>query len=213
MNFEISCETYIRLCGVTNHLPDNVNEDERTLLPCVRLERKDGETYALASNRKIAAIYYLGKTAGIDGAVHLIKDAALIKQCETEKAFNSSLFVTVIPELQMASAKTTLGYNYAGNAAFFPTKTPLDKWREWAFREPITATKGAMSWTMADMLALNSASPSGIINFPEFIDAMKPVVLRDHKFPDWVGLFMGRRIDDAGKAYTVDAATLPEWFK
>lgn len=213
MNFEISCEIYVRLAGITRRMPDNVDDNERLLLRCVRLERKDGHNYAIASNRKIAAIYHLGESSEADGVAHLIVNVDLVRQCEMEKPFNSVLSVTVIPELQMASAKTMLGYNYPGNAAIFPAVTPLTDWRSWAPDKPVTATVGAMSWKMEHMEALNSASPSGEIAFPEFIDANKPVVLRDIKSPDWVGLFMPNRVDDAGNVYTVDPAELPKWFR
>jgi len=212
MNFNIQCEIFARLAGVSNRMPDNVTDEERGLLRCIRLERRAGHDYAIASNRKIAAIYHLGTSQEPDNVVHIIVDAALVKQCNDEKPFNSSLAINVIPELQMASAKSTLGYNYPGNAAMFPAKTPLDGWRSWVPDKPATASVGAMAWNVEDMVALNSASPSGSIAFPQFIDANKPVVVRDIHSPDWVGLFMPNRIDDAGKAYTVDPATLPDWW-
>lgn len=212
MNFEISVETFVRLAGVTKRIPDKVDENEAILLKCVRLERKDGELFALASNRRIAAIYYLGKSDGLDGAAHVVTDPAFVNQCETEKPFNSIIAVTVIPELQMASLKTTLGYNYPGNGAIFPVKTPLSDWRTW-LPPIITETKGAMAWNLDDMQSLNSASPSGEIAFPEFIDVGKPVVLRDIKTDNWVGLFMANRSDENGRMYAIEPAKLPTWCR
>lgn len=212
MNFNISCEIFARLAGVSNRMPDNVTSEERAVLRCVRLERKAGHDYAIASNRKIAAIYHLGTSQEPDNLVHVIVDAELVKQCNNEKPFNSSLAITVLPELQIASAKTTLGFNYPGNVAIFPAKTPLDGWRSWVPDKPVTSSVGAMAWNIDDMVALNSASPTGQIAFPQFIDANKPVVVRDISSPDWVGLFMPNRIDDAGKAYTVEPAVLPGWW-
>lgn len=211
MNFEIPVEMFVRLAGVTMRMPVGLSEEETAPLKCVRLDRINGHVYAIGTNRKVAAIYYLGKDDGINGAVHVVVDPALIKQCEAEKPFNSVLSVTVIPALQMASLKTTFGYNYPGNGAFFPAKTPLDKWRTWAPDE-IKASNGAMAWELEDMEALNRASPSGQIAFPALIDASMPVVLRDLKFDNWVGLFMPNRVDDAGRSYMVEAATLPEWW-
>ncbi|QWY83127.1 hypothetical protein [Rhizobium phage RHph_X2_24] len=212
MNFEISCETFVRLAGVTRRMLDNVADDERAGLKCVRLEYKSGNAYAIATNRKVAAIYHLGTTANPDGVAHVICDDALIKQCETEKPFNSSLFVTALPELQIVSAKTTLGYNYPGNAGVFKYHPQLDRWNTWANPEPVKQSVGAMSWVTEDLLALNAASPSGNLAFPEFIDANKPVTLRDIKFPNFVALFMPNRTDDAGNVYTVEPAELPEWW-
>lgn len=213
MNFEIPVETFIRLAGVVKRRPDSTESDEHwQALQCVRLENAGGLRFALASNRKVAAIYMLGATQEPDGFVHVTIDKQLLKQCETEKAFNSSLFVTFIPELAIVSLKTTLGYNYPGNGGVFVKNQPLDKWRNWANTETVAASSGAMSWNVEDMIALNSASPSGHIAFPEFIDAEKPVALRDLKVAEWVGLFMANRITDAGKTYTVEPAELPEWW-
>lgn len=214
MNFEIPAETFVRLAGVTRRIPVGLDETEIKYLRCVRLERVNGHVFAIASNRKVAAIYHFMDTViGVDGVAHITIDPALIKQCETEKPFNSSLYITVIPELQMASVKTTLGYNYPGNGMIHFAETPLDNWRKWVPDEPITETNGAMSWNIEDMEALNRASPSGEIAFPEFIDASAPVILRDIKSPDWLGMFMPNRVDDNGRGYTVTPAELPTWFK
>lgn len=212
MNFEIPAETYIRLARVTDYIrTEHFSEEERTLLRCVRLENVNGRAFAIASNRKIAAIYHLG-AATEEGVVHLNIDAALLKQCEKEKAFNSNIYVTAIPELNMIGLKTTLGFSAASNVGFFSSSTPLQKWREWVPSQPATQTKGAMHWHMTDMEALNASSPSGRIAFPEFIDANEPVILRDKQFDNWIGLFMPNLVDEKGKAYLVEPATLPEWW-
>lgn len=212
MNFTISAEIYVRLANVIKLMPENVTEIERTILKCVRLENKNGHSFAVATNRRIAAIYYLGTTQNPDGVVHLIFDKELIKAAEKEKVYNSIIDVLSIPELKMGTAKTLFGYSFPGNAAIYPDKTPLDKWREWVPDEQPTATIGAMSWTAEYLVMLNAASPSGVVCFPEFIDANKPVVLRDFENANWVGLFMPNRADENGKPYTVDPATLPSWW-
>jgi hypothetical protein len=211
MNFEIPVETYIRLSGVTNYIRESISDEERALIRCVRLEHKDGKTLAIASNRKVAAIYHIGATTEPDGATHLNIDDKLLAQCHTEKPFNSKLFIVALPELGIVSLKTTLGYQSA-TAGFFAPETPLAKWKTWVADEQPTKSNGAMGWHMEDMLALNSASPSGYLNFPEWIDATKPVVLRDPEFPEFVAMFMGNRINDKGAAYTVEPATLPAWW-
>jgi hypothetical protein len=211
MNFEIPVETYIRLSGVTNYIRESISDEERALIRCVRLEHKKGKTYAIASNRKVAAIYFLGATTEPDGATHLNIDEKLLTQCATEKPFGSKLFVIAMPELNIVSLKTTLGYQSA-TAGFFSAETPLAKWETWVADEQPTKSSGAMHWYMENFLALNAASPSGNIAFPEFIDAEKPVILRDTKHQDWVGLFMANCVDDKGKTYTVEPATLPAWW-
>jgi hypothetical protein len=212
MNFEIPVETYIRLAGVTDYIRDSITDEERKLIRCVRLEHKGGKTFAIASNRKVAAIYFLGTTTEPDGATHLHIDKKLLTQCKTEKTFNSKLFVIAMPELNIVTLKTTMGYQLA-TAGFFAAETPLAKWETWVSDEQSKVSIGAMGWHMDDMCALNSASPSGYINFPEFIDAEKPVVLRDPEFPDFMALFMANRITDQGAVYTCEPATLPTWWR
>lgn len=211
MNFEIPVETYIRLSGVTNYIRESISDEERALIRCVRLEHKQGKTFAIASNRKVAAIYFLGDTTEADGAAHLNIDVKLLAQCETEKAFNSKLSVIALPELGIVSLKSTLGYSVA-TAGFFAAETPLAKWQTWVADEQPKASKGAMGWHMDDMCALNAASPSGFINFPEFIDAEKPVLLRDNDFPNFIAMFMANRLTDKGTVYTPEPATLPGWW-
>ena len=212
MNFEIPVETYIRLAQVSNFIrKEFVSDEERALLKCVRLENSNGKAYAIASNRKIGAIYYLG-AATENGAVHINVDDALLQQCEKEKMFNSKIHVVAIPDLGMVSIKTTLGFSMAGNIGFFSSATPLQRWREWVPPEPVKKTKGAMHWVTHDIEALNAASPSGRINFPEFVDATQPVILRDDKFENWLGVFMPNCIDEKGKVYAVEPATLPTWW-
>ena len=218
MNFEISAEIFLRLGNVASVIPQRVLDeiDDATLetIKCVRLEYLNGHYYALASNKKIAAIFYLGKTEQPNGVAHITNDAKLLKQCEAEKAFGSTLFISVVPELQIASVKTTLGYNYPGNAGLFPpAAAPLNSWTTWVPKTQPAASKGAMSWMLDSIEALNKASPSGCVVFPEFIDAMHAVVLRDRDTPNWCGLFMANAYNDqTKKVHTLEPATLPEWW-
>lgn len=216
MNFEISAENYLRLASITQHVPERVfetsNEETIAAIKCVRLEYKAGKYYAIASNRKIAAIYYLGETKEPDSVIHLASDASLAAQCEMEKSFNSVLTVVSVPELKMATVKTLLGYSFPGNAGVFIDNTPLNLWPRWIPRKGIAASKDAMHWTLQDLEMLNKASPSGRIVFPEFIDANEPVIVRDHANPNWMGVFMANLADEKGKVQTAKPATVPEWW-
>lgn len=214
MNFQIPCEIFVRLANVPKYFAAKWTEEQRKDLSCVRIEAKNGNLYAVAANGKIGAVVNLGATNEKDDAIHLTLDPAVLAQCEIEKAFNSHIHVVGVKELAIVTAKTTLGFNCPIGFGYFMTAaTHLENWRNWPSSAPITKTKGAMSWTMRDIMALNASSPSGIINFPEFIDANKPVVLRDNEFDNWVGVFMPNRIDDTtGKVYVVEPAALPEWW-
>lgn len=212
MNFSIPCETFARLANVVKWFPPN---ETRDWLRCVYIEHRNNEAFAVASNAKIAAIEYLGETSGPDGSVKVTIDPALITQCETEAAFKSVLQITTIPELNMASAKTSLGYNYPGTAALFTTEpTHFDTWRKWFPEAMPTAPNGAMYMTAEYIAMLGKSSPSGRLVFPEFIDTRKPVVVRDIDDPNWTGLFLPiltKNSDNSPVEY--EPATIPDWVK
>lgn len=212
MNFSLPVEIYIRLSKTVQIMPENVTEYEKTVLKCIRIENKNGHAYAIACNRKIAAIYYLGTTANADGIAHIIIDPALLKQCNAEKPFASKLEINVIEALQIVTIKTTMGYTQPGNSGLFPKDTPLDDWRNWVPDEMPTVPNGAMFINSEMIASLNEASPSGKIVFPLIIDVDQPIVLRDVGEPNWLGLFMANRANEKGEAYQENPATLPSWL-
>lgn len=211
MQFDLSVDTYLRLSHVIENFEDVIPQEQQQILRCVRLEYKDGHYYALASNRKIAAIYYLGQTQQPDCAVHIYVTPELSAQCEKEKPFNSKLIITAIPELQIITAKTQFGFNIP-NAGFFSIDTPLADWRTWFPKEMPKATKGAMVWITWDMHALNCSSPSGRVVFPEFINAMEPIIVRDIMVDTWIGIFMGNLRNSKDQAYSHEPAKFPDWL-
>jgi hypothetical protein len=213
MNFILPVETYLRLAALPARFTSkSVTEEEKKLLQCVRLENKNGHAYAIATNRRIAAVFYLGATDQPDGAAHITIDKRLLAQCETEKAFNSQLFVTTIPMLNAISLKTTLGYVFPEAGGFFSDETPMKAWRTWVPKQEAAMSVGAMKWNLSDMMALNACSPSGDVVFPEFIDANQPVIIRDYKVDNWLAMFMSNILTEDGKVMLADPATLPTWW-
>lgn len=217
MNFEISAEIFLRLARLPASIPQrvlNIPSEDVESIKCVRLEYRNGNYYAIATNRKIAAVYYLGTTAEENAVAHISIDPKLIAQCETEKQFKSTLQIISIPALQMITLKTMLGWVFPGNAGVFPPpQGRLNEWMTWVPKSEIKVSSGAMAWTADDMVSLAAASPSGRVRFPEFIDAMQPVVLRDIVDLNWMGVFMSNvSNEDTGNVYTIEPATVPEWW-
>jgi hypothetical protein len=210
MDFTISCEIFARLANVVKDIPAT---ETRAHLKSVYVEHKNGNAFAVVSNSKFAAIEHLGKVEGGDGSIHIAADAALIQQCQTEAPFNSVLAVGYNDMLKFATAKTTLGYCYPGNAAITADGSPLVEWRKWAPEKPVKATKGAMFWNTENIIAIGKSSPSGRVLFPEFIDATKPVVIRDVTDDNWLGIFMPNRAVEGETITYSEGAKLPEWFK
>ncbi|RUW55632.1 hypothetical protein EOA32_01025 [Mesorhizobium sp. M1A.F.Ca.ET.072.01.1.1] len=210
MEFAISCEIFARLANVVKDIPAT---ETRPHLKSVYIEHKDGEAFAVASNSRFAAIEYLGKVDFGNGSVHIAADPVLIQQCRTEAPFNSVLSVSFNEVLQFGAAKTTLGYCYPGNVAVVANGSPFVQWRTWTPDKPVTKTKGAMFWNTENIANIGASSPSGRLLFPEFIDATKPVVVRDIMDENWFGLFMPNRTVEGEIITYSDGAKLPEWFK
>lgn len=210
MDFIIPCETFARLANLVKDFGAN---EPRQYLKSVYIEHIDGNAFAVATNSKIAAIEFLGKVAFGNGSVNVVADPALIQQCKTEAPFNSALTVSVNEVLKFATAKTALGYSYPGNAALITERTEFHDWRNWTPDKPVAKSKGAMFWNTENIALLGSSSPSGRLLFPEFIDATKPVVIRDITDENWFGLFMPNRLADGEVITYMEGAKLPEWFK
>ena len=207
MNFSIKCQTFVRLTSVCNFFEPTTRADVREKINTLRLENKDGKCFAIATNEKIAVVEFLHNTDQPDGCIHVIRDEALIKQCEIEMQFDSNLHFTAVKEIAVATAKTDLGYSHPENCCYWWDDTPLNNWRNWAPSDNPAESTGAMYWNINHIETLVRSSPSGQIVFPEFINSSQPLVLRDRKSPNWAGLF----IPDAGDGL-VKQAEIPEWW-
>lgn len=214
MNIEIASEIFLRLAAVSKTMPLSITDHEKDLLRCVRFEFRDGKKFAIASNRKIAVVYMLGLTPERDQSVHIRTEPALIEQLKREKVFNSVLKVIAMPELGAISVSSNTGYAFQGNPGFFSESTPLKDWPTWIPKNPIEKSQnGAMQWSTECIQTINEASVSGYVNFPEFIDALQPVILRDKDDENWIAMFMPNCADEkTKKVYTCVPATLPAWW-
>lgn len=199
MDYQLKCETYVRLCNVLNFIPDNANE----WFNSIRLEGN----YAIASNKQIMAVERLDyKNPEIP--THVVNNEVLKKQCTDESKFGSDLFIHVNSMLKFASVKTTFGYNHSENAVIWSeSDNRLDNWKETVPSETNKAAKGAMFWETHNIANLGKSSPSGCIVFEEFIDERKPVLVRDLNDDRWFGVFVPG-VDDG----SIKAAELPEWW-
>lgn len=181
----IPCDTFARLSTLA---VDASDDDFR----CIRLDNG----IAIASNRRLMA---LEKINTFEGVLHIVVDAALVSQCKTEAAWGSDLIVSYTPELNIAVAKTTLGYIHPGNALVIQqVPDNYNRWREVAerCRVPSDQSHGAMFWD-ADLIAkLAYTSPSGRVVFEENINATgRPTLMRDITSHEWVGIFQPWSID------------------
>lgn len=166
--------------------------------------------FAVVTNISIAAIEYLGRNNGPDEHMAVAINQQLIEQCQNEISFNGALNIVTIPApLNFTSAKTTFGYAPAVNLHIpLPDDQEFATWRNWIPEAMPEATDGAMCWNVKQIYALASASKTGTIKFPEFIDVSKPVLIRDGEADNWLGLFMPSLKGEG----TVQPASIPDWI-
>jgi hypothetical protein len=212
MKFTITCAAFCRLAGIPAFFEPKTDEEIKKQLSCVRLENKSGNVFGIATNQKVAAVEWLGKTTEKDGAVHIALNPDLIKQCTQEAAFDSFLEIIYIPEILQAGAKTMLGFVLQGNAAAVgvPEHSPLAQWRDWIPQKMPTKSKGAMYWNVDHIATLAAAAPTGKIVFPEFIDVDQPLIIRDVDAPEWFGMFIAK---PAPSDTVPPPAGVPEWVR
>lgn len=210
MKFDIKCATFVRLASICNFFELRTPQEIREKLSTVRLEACNGKLLAIATNQQVAAIELLGNIPqGQFGVAHLVLDPRLIAQCKAESVIDSVLTINTIPEIAAASAQTSSGWQFHGNPCYWFDTPDLDDWRKWPADKMPKKSQHIMTWELYHIQALVESSPSGKIVFPEFINAEEPVVIRDLRDPNWVGLFIPKPQGETQKV----AAELPAWWR
>lgn len=212
MNFEIPCDVYARLSAIPLNIPtDEINENLRSI--CI--ERKNGSVYAITSDRKIAAIEYIGPSQEPDGFTHVAVAAALVEAAIKESAFDGKFHLVANDMLKFTSLKSSFGFQPTSNVGIYhngPKDEAFTNWRDWPPALPVRKSRGAMFWTGNLIATLAKTAPSGTVIFPEFIDVNEPVILRDPTDDSWCGLFMGVARENDQRIVSAPAK-LPDWFK
>ena len=194
----IPCETYVRLAKLLDYDPMG-----DPWCKSVRLE--DG--YAIVTNRQMMVVERID--CPNPAPFHLVIDPVLLQAAETEAPMHSKLHITAIDAIKTASAKTTLGYSFTGNAGLYLDEmNVIDSWRERVPTEIVAASNGSMRLCLKSMQSLLATSPSGAVTFPEIVDWAKPVVVNDEVDPNWFAVFFVRRGENPH-----NPARLPAWFK
>lgn len=208
MKFEIKCSTFIRLASVCNFFDPSTPVKDREDFMTVRLEKVNGRTIAVSTNRMVMAIELLPHfDLSTDEICHVVLDPQLVNQCKFDSLLDATLTIETMPEIALATASTSTGWKYHGNACYWRDDTEFDKWRDVIPKNNASASKHVMTWDMSHLQALFESSPTGEIYFPRYIDASQPIILRDAGDDSWVGVFIPS-IDS--KTRTVEAE-MPKW--
>ena len=204
----LKCSTLYRLSQVCKFFSSDANEEAIKQLNLIRLEISNGKMFAISTNKKIASIEYIGTTAEPDSFNHLKITDEFVKEMQTGVKNDYSATITTMPEIAFSSIKSDSGVEIM-DCCDWSDNAYLGNWRKWASPE-ITKNVGFMSWELYHVELLMSASPSGEIIFPKFIDFKKAIVLRDRFSENWVGLFVPSIKDEENKH---KPAVLPDWWK
>lgn len=187
MQITIPCNVYARMAEVPAMLDAT---DPRQYLKCLYFERKNNQLFIVVTNAQCGAMEYLGRNDGPDECTAIPFDQSIMRICEQETQFGS-LMIEANELLRYTKLSTTLGGPFTFNGYHpLPDNHQFKTWREWFPAEQPTQSFGTMYWNAAVMWSLCSASKSGGLKFPQFIDVRKPVLINDADSSDWIGVFM-----------------------
>ena len=197
--YVVPCDTIARLSHIFDNFPIDVPASFKTF-------RIDGGQ-VVATDRSVMAIDNIGRNTGL---FHMIPDPQLIEQCREEAKYQGVVTITVNEALQFATAKTTFGFNAAGNVGYWlPVDPQYNRWREVVMlaKDRSKKSQGAMFWSADQIAKLSRSSPSGCVVFEENINSERPTIMRDVTEYDWLGVFQ-----PYSKEHHYQAATLPTWM-
>jgi len=196
--YVIPCEVFARLSNLLAISYDETDE----WCNSVRIDRG----CAMVTNRHFMVVERID--CDLPDPVHIVADPVLIEQCRKEAQYHSKLHIAVVPAIKYASAKTTFGYQYPGNAALWlAAPNELDKWRS-IIPDNVSATShGGMLLDLEGLKCMIATSPSGRIVVEQNVDFTKPVIVNDAVDPNWFGVFSARE----DKLH--NPAIIPKWVK
>ena len=69
--YVVKAETLHRMCGIVEFFTPDVTDNVKSLINTIRIENRGGQSFAVATNSKIAAAEYLGVNQQPDSSIHL----------------------------------------------------------------------------------------------------------------------------------------------
>lgn len=198
--FTVPAITLQRFLTLYKSLEPKAPEEFKVL----KLEITNKHIYLIGSNQYVACVENLGETDQSEDSCYIKVNSQLLKAVEAEANVCGFFEFETLPELAMGSTTTSNGtYN---DFIVWPDESPLDKWRDWFVTSD--ESNGFMYCDLRQVVTLWETSPTGEIVFPEVINAIEPVIVRDVNNADWLGVFIPA--PDNRKA--LKPATLPEWL-
>lgn len=197
MQFILPAETFVRLSKAAARPTDDV----RPWLACVRLEHRDGKSYAIASTSWVLAVEYLGDTSEPDGFVNVPLDDTLMA-CLAMHHDD-----VVFEWFEAFGVLTCPTFGALALTAMEDREPMFTRWFEIFPSTLPKADKGFLFIQAEYFQRLTDSSPSGCLAFPAVVDSSRVVIVRDVHDDNWCGVFLA-----ADKQKRASPATKPEWM-
>lgn len=199
MNFVIPCHVFARVAKAV--LPATGDTKGLDAIKGVRVENINGISVAVATNRQVLVVEYLGATNEPNGAINLTAD--LREACEARKDTDQNLIVSQAPGWSVAQI---------GSEYFHPANAEIPgNFFDWDTLIPfakVTKSNGAMAFDAEFMAFVASISPTGSIVLPDVYDIDKGIIVRDVNDDQWFAVFLV--LDHRDQKFK--PANVPNWY-
>lgn len=201
MIFTVPCHIFARAAkaALQPDKPDGV--PSFSAIRSVRVEHYQGVAMAIATNRRIMVVEYIGPTEQPDGAINVSLDLAAA--CQQRADTDLNLMITQAPGWSVGQ----IGVDY-----FHPNNAEVvgefPNWRA-LIPKPVRSSNGALGLSAEELALLAEISPTGGFVLPTHYDSEQPILVRDYKDDGWIGLFLA--LEHRGQ--TFKPAVLPGWWK
>lgn len=201
----IPCETFVRLVHVATRPGEGVKDQEWR--HSMRFEIHNGTLVALTTCGNLIAIEKLADIPDAAEFVTGITVASDFVEFVSRGVVNDDvLLITVAPGWTVA--RLASGPMYPNNADWPHTDWPA--WRDLLPADQPKKAMGVMAFQGEHIARMAKSAPSGTFTCPRYVDPAHPVVVRDTRDPNWVGIF---KVNKPGGEFSHEPATIPDWVR
>lgn len=195
----LKCSELYRISTVISKETDN---------RIIQFEIRNNNIFVIACNKACAVVKHLAETNEGDSFFLLKCTDNLLNYLKENKTSDEMITIETIPEFACGSISCK---DFSDSESFLWLNDSFYKnWLDWfePVKTQLESSKGSMFFNLYQIQTLFEASTSGEIVFPEFIDATKPVLVRDINDSNWFGFF----IPSPEYRKILKQKELPEWL-
>lgn len=202
----IPCETFYRLSHVATR-PDESDHDQ-PWRRSIRFELRKGVLLAVATCGNIVAVEKLADLPDIEDMTTCITVAPdFVDFVARGVSSDDVLLFTVAPGWTVA--RLASGPMYMNNADW-PHADAWGAWRELIPADLPKKAMGVMAFSGEAIARMAKSCPSGTFTCPKYVDPAQPVVVRDTRDPNWMGIF---KVNKPGGEFSHEPAVIPDWVR